>query len=1069
MYQEISGHKRQQDLELEVLARWRERGIFLRAQERRKDAPRFTFYEGPPTANGRPGIHHVLARTLKDVICRYHDLAGKQVERKAGWDTHGLPVEVEVEKALGIHGKEEIRRYGVESFTRRCVESVFKYVEEWENLTERIGYWLDLENAYVTYHEDYVESVWWSLAELYKKGLLYQSHKVVWWWPQGGTALSAGEVGLGYREVEDPSITVRFRWPDERIAGKPTSFLAWTTTPWTLPSNVALAVGADLDYVAADLGEEVVIVAAALQDAVLKGKEARIAATFQGAELAGRKYEPLFRFKAPENGRAYEVVATDFVATDTGTGIVHLAPAFGEDDFRAAREHGLGFLQLVEPDGTFSAEAGAYAGRPIKDCDKELIRDLKERGLLFSRETVKHEYPFCWRKPSDALIQYARESWFVKTTALKERMLELNATINWFPEHIRDGRFGNFLEDNVDWALSRERFWGTPLPLWINDASGAIDCVGSIAEILERNPEAFRAFEEARARDPALSPHLRVHKPWIDEVTWTKPGEPGVYRRVPEVIDCWYDSGAMPFAQRHYPFENAELFRRSFPADFICEGLDQTRGWFYTLLAISTLCFDRPAFQNVIVNGLVNDKHGKKMSKSLGNTVDPWQVIDAHGADALRWYLLAGSPPWLSKSFDQEGAGEVGRRIFGTLWPSFSFFARYAALDGWTPEAPAPPAAERCVMDRWLISRTHSLIREYREQMEAYDPMRATRALGRFITDELSNWYIRRNRARFWKSQDSADKAAAYATLWQALETAAFLLAPVAPMSADALYLALHPRADGLDSVHLGDLPRADLRLIDETVERRMAAILEVVSLGRAARKEANLKVRQPLPRLVCAGPDREALSGLQDPELAQAVKDELNVKDLVVAEQAGEYCSVTIKPNLKVLGPRLGKRLPALRQALAALDDAARARFEQSGRVALLVEGEEVSLEMGDLLVERSGRPGYAIASAGGYLAALDTTLTPELIAEGRSREFISRVQRQRKDTGLEVTTRIRLRCAGAPEIIAAVAAWRERIAGEVLALSIETVAERAALSAGAVDWEIDGLPIAVEIDPLP
>ncbi|MFH0945678.1 MAG: isoleucine--tRNA ligase [Planctomycetota bacterium] len=1057
MYQEISGQNRQQDLEERILGIWREKNIFQRAQERRKEAPRYTFYEGPPTANGKPGIHHVLARTLKDVVCRYFDLSGKSVERKAGWDTHGLPVEVEVEKQLGIHGKDAINEYGVESFTRKCVDSVFTYVEQWEELTDRIGYWLDLKNAYVTYHESYVESVWWSLAELYRKGLLYKSHKVVWWWPQGGTALSAGEVGQGYREVEDPSITVRFRWKEEPIGGKPTSFLAWTTTPWTLPSNVALAVGAGLDYIAADLGDEVLVMAAALEQAQLKGKEYQVVASMKGADLAGKTYEPVFNFKVPENGRAWEVIAGDFVNIETGTGIVHLAPAFGEDDYRTAKENGLGFLQLVKPDGTFTEEVTGYAGRFIKDCDKELIRDLTDRGLLFSRSQYRHDYPFCWRKPEDALIQYARESWFVKTTQFRDRLLALNDTINWKPDHIQKGRFGNFLENNVDWALSRERFWGTPLPIWINDETGALDCVGSVAEILERNPGAFDAFDRARESDPQMASHLRVHKPWIDAITWTKEGEPGVYRRVPEVIDCWYDSGAMPFAQRHYPFENKELFEKSFPADFICEGLDQTRGWFYTLHAIATLCFDSVAYKNVIVNGLVNDKHGKKMSKTIGNTVDPWEVIAAHGADALRWFLLAGSPPWASKSFDVDSVGEVSRKIFGTLWPSFNFFARYANVDGWTAGTEAPPVSARGVMDRWLISRTHSLIREYREQMESYDPMRATRALGLFITDELSNWYIRRNRARFWKLQDPADKAAAYATLFEALETVAFLLAPVAPMSADTLYQALQPEGDGLDSVHLGDLPAADESLIDEQIERRMEAVLAVVALGRAARKESNLKVRQPLKRLIGAGPDRAALDGLLDEDLAREVREELNVKELIVADRAGEYCTVTIKPNLKLLGPKLGKRLPAVRNALMSLDDAAISEFESSGKVVITHEGEEFVLEGEELLIVRSGKAGFAVATGGGYLAALDTELSPELITEGHSREFINRIQNQRKDAGLEVTTRIRLRCAGAPEIMSAVSAWSERINGEVLALSTEVLPDRSALT-DPVEWEIDG-----------
>ncbi|MAG57016.1 MAG: isoleucine--tRNA ligase [Planctomycetes bacterium] len=1066
MYQEFSGEKRQQTLEDRVLERWREKGVFQAAVDRRADAPRFTFYEGPPTANGRPGIHHVLARTLKDVICRYRDLSGFNVERKAGWDTHGLPVEVEVEKTLGIHGKEAIQQHGVESFTKKCIESVFTYTEEWEKLTDRIGYWLDLEHAYVTYHESYVESVWWALAELYKKDLLYRGHKVVWWWPQGGTALSAAEVGLGYREVQDPSVTVRFRLSED-VNGKPASILAWTTTPWTLPSNCALAVGAALDYVAADLGDEILIVAEALAEKVLADRERTIVDTFKGATLVGRSYTPLFDFKTPEDGSAHVVIAGDFVSTDSGTGIVHLAPGFGEDDTRVCREEGVGFLQLVQPDGAMTAECGAFAGMYVKDADKHIIRDLDTRGLLFDRSQYTHDYPFCWRAQEDPLIQYARKSWFIKTTSAKDRLMELNRSVNWYPDNIKEGRFGDFLRNNVDWALSRERFWGTPLPIWINDETGTVDCIGSVQEILDRNPDAFAPFEAARKDDPSLSDHLRVHKPWIDDVTWTKDGESGVYRRVKDVIDCWFDSGAMPFAQRHYPFEDRELFESSFPADFICEGLDQTRGWFYSLLAIGTLLFDETPYKNVIVNGLVNDKHGKKMSKSVGNTVPPWEVIEAHGADPLRWYLLAGSPPWLPKSFDTSSVGEVSRKVFGTLWPSYNFFALYAGIDEWTPGSEAPPVADRPATDRWLLSRTHSLTRDFRDMMENYDPMRATRMLGRFIIDELSNWYIRRNRARFWKSTDASDKAAAYDTLFHALETIAFLLAPIAPMSADALYLALHPRDDGLESVHLGDLPQPDESLIDEVLERRMAAILEVVRLGRAARETARIGVRRPLPRLVASGPDREALDGLLEPELGREVKEELNVKELLVVDKSGEYCTVTLKPNLPVLGPRYGKKLGKIRAQLSSLGDEGIAAFETDGSVTLEVDDASITLGSDDLLVERSGREGFAVAADGGYMAALDTTLTPELISEGLAREVINRVQTQRKQMDLDVTTRIRLAIHGPSEVLDAVRTFEERIGNEVLAVELMISDTADGVPGDARDAKVDDHDLKIGIAP--
>ena len=1067
MYEEIAGQKRQQELEDRVLKRWRDLNIFARAGERRENAPRFTFYEGPPTANGRPGIHHVLARTLKDVVCRYRDLAGCLVERKAGWDTHGLPVEVEVEKSLGIHGKDAIRAHGVQAFTRECINSVFKYVEEWERLTDRIGYWLDLEQAYVTYHESYVESVWWSLSELFDKGLLYHGYKVVWWWPQGGTALSAGEVGQGYRQVQDPAVTVRFPLTDDTRFAKPASFLAWTTTPWTLPSNCALAVGADLEYSAVDLGDEIVVVASALVKSVVGEREHSIASTHQGSEFVGCHYTPLFTFKEPEGGRAHEVIAGDFVTTDSGTGIVHLAPAFGEDDGRVCQAQGIGFLQLVDPNGEMAKECGDLAGIYIKDADKLIVKDLDGRGLMFSRGQYTHDYPFCWRAQDDPLIQYARKSWFVKTTAMKDRLLELNQSVTWHPETTRDGRFGDFLRNNVDWALSRERFWGTPLPIWKNDETGSVECVGSVQEILDRNPNAFDAFDAARKEDPELSPHLRVHKPWIDDVTWQKPGEPGTYRRVPEVIDCWYDSGAMPFAQRHYPFENADLFEASYPADFICEGQDQTRGWFYSLLAISTLLFDQAPYRNVMVNGLVQDKHGKKMSKSIGNTVNPWDVIEAHGTDPLRWYLLAGSPPWLAKSFDTDGVGEVARKVFGTLWPSYNFFALYAGIDGWKPGGEVLAIADRPAMDRWLLSRSHSLIHDVRSAMDAYDVVRATRTLGTFIVDELSNWYIRRNRARFWKSTDPDDKAAAYDTLFQALETVAFLLAPIAPMSADALYLALHPGGEGLDSVHLGDLPESDAALRDTGLERRMAAILEVVSLGRAARESARLRIRQPLPRLIASGPDREALDGLLEDELGREVRDELNVKELVVVDRSGAYCTVTVKPNLPVLGPRLGKHLGAIRKQMGSLTADAISGLEATGRLELELGGETVTLEGDDLIIERTGREGFAVGAARGYMAALDTTLTPDLIQEGLAREVINRVQNVRKKSGFDVTQRIRLGIGGSAPIVAAARAHAERIGSEVLATEV-LVGEDSLPDGTTHDLEVDDHQLSLTVSPV-
>ena len=1058
MYSEIGGERRQQDLEDRVLKRWKDLRIFERSLERRAGAPRFTFYEGPPTANGRPGIHHVLSRTLKDVICRYRDLAGFAVERKAGWDTHGLPVEVEVEKQLKIHGKKGIEEYGLAAFTRKCIDSVFAYTGDWERLTDRIGYWLDLKNAYVTYHEAFVESVWWALKSLFEKGLLYRGHKVVWWWPQGGTALSQQEVGLGYREVEDPSVIVRFRL-DPAADGVPRALLAWTTTPWTLPSNVGLAVNSALEYAEFELAAteqhpatERVIVGTSLAEGLFGDRPRTLVRAWRGADLIGLQYSPPLKFAEPTDGRSYEIIHGDFVTFDAGTGVVHLAPAFGEDDNRVCRAAGLGFLQLVEPDGTLPPAVAPAAGMHVKAADPVLTKELKARGLLFQSGRYKHEYPFCWRAQNDPLIQYARQSWFVKTTAVKDRMIENNATVDWRPDHIREGRFGDFLRNNVDWAVSRERFWGTPLPFWINDVTGTMEVVCSVEEILARNPRAFDAFDDAAKADPTLPEDLRVHRPWIDQATWTKPGEPGVYRRVPEVLDCWFDSGAMPFAQRHYPFENKELFAASFPADYICEGIDQTRGWFYSLNALSTLLFDGPAYRHVIVNGHINDKHGKKMSKSLGNTVDPWKILDGYGADPLRWYLLAGSPPWLPKAFDPDAVGEVSRKIFGTLWPSYNFFALYASVDGWTPVGNPPKS--RATMDRWLLSRAHSTLKAWRQAFEDFDPQRATRVVADFL-DELSNWYIRRNRSRFWKSKDAADKNAAYDALHRALVLVSYMLAPIAPFSADELFVSLHPGSTGRDSVFLSDLPEVDASLIDADLEARMTAILAVTSLGRSARTVAGLRVRQPLARMIASAPDAEGLAALRDPELASEIRDELNVKALEVAERRSGYVDVRIKPNLKTLGKRLGSKLRRVTDILGDPPGPFVAEVESNGCGTLDVDGEKIALAAEDLLVSCTGKSGFAAAAERGYLAAFDVTLTPELEQEGFAREILNRLQTARKEAGLAVSDRAAVRLSGSGRLRAAAAAHHDLLTAEALLvrLSIEDEAPP-----GATATDIDG-----------
>jgi isoleucyl-tRNA synthetase len=1056
IYRDVGGDRRQVDLEERALKRWRDLRVFERSLERRAAARPFTFYEGPPTANGKPGIHHVLSRTLKDAICRYRDLSGFRVERKAGWDTHGLPVEVSIEKELKIHGKAGIEAYGLEAFAKKCLESVFRYVGDWESLTERIGYWLDFKNAYVTYHEAYVESAWWAVKALYDKGLLYRGHKVVWWWAQGGTALSQQEVGLGYREVEDPSVFVRFKLPSE-ADGLPRSLLAWTTTPWTLPSNVGLAVNRDLDYVEAKLlpteklpNEERVIVGAPLLESVAEGRPYETLRTFKGEALLGLRYEPPLKFAEPEGGRAYEVIHGDFTTFDAGTGVVHLAPGFGEDDHRVCREAGLGFLQLVEPNGAMSAAVAPVQGMFVKDADPILVKELKARGLLFRSGRYKHDYPFCWRAEKDPLIQYARASWFIKTTAVKDRMLAHNATIDWRPDHIQEGRFGDFLRNNVDWAVSRERFWGTPLPIWINDETGALDVVASVDDVLKRNPRAFDAFDAARKENPDLPTDLRVHRPWIDAVTWTKPGEKGVYRRVPEVLDCWFDSGAMPFAQRGYPKTGADVFEATFPADYICEGIDQTRGWFYTLLALSTLLFDKPPFRHVIVNGHINDKHGKKMSKSLGNTIDPRTILESHGADPLRWYLLAGSPPWLPKSFDPEQVAEAARKIFGTVWPSYGFFALYANADAWRPGKDATSA--RTTLDRWILSRANATLRDFRAAFDDYDPQRATRLLAVFV-DELSNWYIRRNRARFWKGSDSADKNAAYDTLHRALTLTAYMLAPIAPFSADELFTALRP--GGEDSIFLTDLPTPDLSAIDADLEARMNAALVVTSLGRSARTIAGLKVRRPLRAMVASAPDRAGLLALRNPEIAAEIADELNVKELKVAERGSGFVKLSIKPNLKTLGKRLGPKLRRVSELLAAPPAAFVAEVEATGKGALDVDGETIAFSEEDLLVACSGREGYAVAAERGYFAALDVAEDPELAVEGLANEILNRIQAARKNAGLAVVDRVHLELSGSDAVRAAARKFEATLREEALATRLDVLD---AAPSGAQTVDVDG-----------
>ncbi|MCR4413297.1 MAG: isoleucine--tRNA ligase, partial [Thermoguttaceae bacterium] len=1043
-------------IEEQVIRFWRERRIYEKSLEARQGGPAFVFYEGPPTANGLPHPGHCLTRAIKDLFPRYRTMRGYRCERKAGWDTHGLPVEVEVCKELGIHAKDEIERYGVEPFIRKCLESVFRYTKQWEQLTERLGFWIHLDQAYVTYHQSYVESVWWALKNLFDRGLLYQGHKIVWWWAQGGTALSSGEVGQGYRQVADPSVYVRFPLVDQ----PDTDLLVWTTTPWTLPNNQFAAVKPDLEYatVAVEGESRKLIVAAALVEtlAAKLHRKLTVLSRVRGADLVGRRYVPPFDYYYKTQGRkqgrlkaggreaiAWRVVPADFVTTDTGTGVVHQAPAFGEVDYevllaeqaRFADGEGPPLICAVGPDGKFTAEAPDYQGRWVKDADRDIIRKLRADGTLLHQEQYLHEYPFCWRAEEDPLIQYPRKSWFIRTTRFKERMLANNRRIGWLPEHIRDGRFGNFLETNVDWALSRERFWGTPLPIWVCEETGYAEAVASYAELLAKpGVQGTEVWDEAKRADPSLSEHLKVHKPYIDAITYDSPKAPGKrMRRVSEVIDCWFDSGAMPFAQWGYPHQpgSRERLADQFPADFISEALDQTRGWFYSLLAISTLLFseddgagsgeqgagsteqgagggavasDRGArlaapyphpFRNCVVLGLMLGEDGQKMSKSKRNYREPDEIFDRYGADALRWYFFANQPPWTSIRYSEQAIKESIPEFLLRLWNVYSFFVIYANIDGFDPAASGldhpgqldsevlarantfRPVAQRSELDRWILSELNRTAAAVVRAMDAYDNFAACQRLGEFV-DALSNWYVRRSRDRFWSGEVSDDKSDAYWTLYECLLTTAKLIAPFVPFLAERLWqgLAVEPfTATGgvAESVHLCDYPAGDPAAIDEALSRRMALVREIVSLGRSARMAARQKVRQPLPQVEVVLTNPADQRWLEDH--AWLVLDELNVKKVEFTQRAEQYITYTVLPDLKRLGPRLGRRLPALRQLIAQTDPAELLRaMEAEGQVTFMLADGPVALDSQDLQVRLQAKEGWTAAQGKSSVVVLST-----------------------------------------------------------------------------------------------
>ncbi len=991
-----------------MLERWRERNVFAESVRRRQGSPEWGFYEGPPTANGSPGTHHVLARVFKDIFPRYRTMRGYYVERKGGWDCHGLPVELAVEAELGFASKDDIERYGIAEFNERCRQKVLSHVEDWNQLTERIGFWIDLDDAYKTLDPQYIESVWWALKTIHERGLLFEKLKVVPYCTRDGTTLSSHELGQPdvYQDVHDPSVYVRFPVLEHHgPARRGDALLVWTTTPWTLVSNAAVAVDPDLTYVRARSGEEVLIVAEALVERVL-GEEAEILERFSGRALEGLSYDPPFSYIAREayGPRGHTVLLGDFVTASDGTGLVHTAIAFGEDDFRLGEQYGLNVVNPVRLDGTYDERIGPYAGRWVKDADPDLIEDLRSRGRLLRSETYEHSYPHCWRCGTP-LLYYAKPSWYIATSQVKDRLLAANETVNWHPEHVKHGRFGNWLENNVDWALSRERYWGTPLPVW-RCANEHIEVVGSLAELESRSGVSLE--------DP--------HRPFVDEVEFdcTECGQP--MHRVPEVIDVWFDSGSMPFAQFHAPHHNLEHFEHRFPADFICEALDQTRGWFYSLLAVSTLLFDQSSYRNVLCLGLILDEQGRKMSKSLGNVVAPWDVIDRYGADALRWYFFTSKHPWDGYRFSLETIGEAVRQFLLQLWNTYSFYVLYANAND---VARTTPAGEPRELDRWVLSRLHATTEIVIERLDDFDATGAGRAIAEYL-DELSNWYVRRSRRRFWDGDPTA-----FATLRECLVTTAKLLAPFVPFVADEIYDNLDGREP---SVHLCDFPLAAAR--DRELEDAMAIARETVRLGLAARGQAKLKVRQPLRAavVVAIGSERAAIE-----RMAEIVREELNVKELRFVSDADELGEIEVKPNYRALGPRFGKRMPLVAAAVAGLDPAHVAQALRDGQcVAITIDGQDHQLASEDLLISMKPLEGYQVEREGSHAVALELGIDDELRAEGWARDVVRAVQMARQDAGLQVTDRIVLTLDGDAPLRAAARAHEAYIAAETLAVEV-------------------------------
>ncbi|EET59594.1 isoleucine--tRNA ligase [Marvinbryantia formatexigens DSM 14469] len=1043
MYDKVSTNLNFVEREKNVKKFWEENHIFEKSMENRKEGPTYTFYDGPPTANGKPHIGHVLTRVIKDMIPRYRTMKGYMVPRKAGWDTHGLPVELEVEKQLGLDGKDQIEEYGLVPFIDKCKESVWKYKGMWEDFSGTVGFWADMEHPYVTYHDDYIESEWWALKQIWEKGLLYKGFKIVPYCPRCGTPLSAQEVAQGYKDVKERSAIVRFKVKDEDAY-----ILAWTTTPWTLPSNLGLCVNPVEEYVKVKMKEDgrVYYMAHALCDKVLGEDAYDVLETYVGKDLEYKEYEPLYECAAvhaeKQHKKAFYVTCDSYVTLTDGTGVVHIAPAFGEDDAKVGRKYDFPFVQLVDGKGNLTEDT-PFGGIFVKKADPLVLKDLDERGLLFDAPKFEHSYPHCWRCDTP-LIYYARESWFIKMTAVKEDLIRNNNTINWIPESIGKGRFGDWLENVQDWGISRNRYWGTPLNIWECEC-GHQHSIGSRQELYD-----LSGNEAAKT--------VELHRPYIDEITITCPECGGQMHRVPEVIDCWFDSGAMPFAQHHFPFENQDVFKKQFPAQFISEAVDQTRGWFYSLLAESTLLFNKAPYENVIVLGHVQDENGQKMSKSKGNAVDPFEALETYGADAIRWYFYINSAPWLPNRFHGKAVQEGQRKFMGTLWNTYAFFVLYANIDNFDATKYTLDYDKLPVMDKWLLSKMNTMIQSVDNHLENYRIPEAARALQDFV-DDMSNWYVRRSRERFWAKGMEQDKINAYMTLYTALVNVAKAAAPMIPFMTEDIYRNLVCSIDksAPESVHLCDFPTVDEAHIDKELEANMDEVLKIVVMGRAARNAANIKNRQPVANMLVKAPKE------LDSYFTEIIRDELNTKKVTFTEDAGSYVSYNFKPQLKTVGPKYGKLLGGIRQALADLDGrAAMAELKQDGALHLDINGQDVVLLEDDLLIETAQTEGYVTEQDGDITVVLDTTLTPELIEEGFVRELVSKIQTMRKEAGFEVTDRIVIYAMGNEKIEGILKAHTEEIRSEVLADDIVYGAAEGYVK----EWNINGEKVTLAVE---